>query len=246
MPEEVPEGTGTLAAEPGRGDVWVFGYGSLMWAPGFAFLASHHARLAGYHRAFCIHSVHYRGTARRPGLVLGLDRGGACEGIAFRVAAADGLDVLAYLRRREMIYGVYREVVLPVTLLVPGRPSVQAHAFVAERAHPSYAGRLGLPVERRVISAARGVGGTNLDYLANTLAHLGQLGIRERPLERLLTAIGGFAACGGAGAMARPRARSLAASWAGRPGVARPISRQARERFGYRLRLAAGRCLTTG
>ena len=94
-------------------DLWIFGYGSLMWRPGFTHAERARARLDGYHRAFCISSTHHRGDALRPGLVLGLDRGGACEGVAYRVPAAEARTVLAYLRERELISGVYREAQLP-------------------------------------------------------------------------------------------------------------------------------------
>ena len=90
-------------------DLWVFGYGSLMWRPDFAFAERHRARLDGYHRCFCITSTHHRGSHARPGLVLGLDRGGTCEGVVYRVAAGQAAHVRAYLRRRELINGVYRE-----------------------------------------------------------------------------------------------------------------------------------------
>jgi glutathione-specific gamma-glutamylcyclotransferase len=89
--------------------LWIFGYGSLMWRPDFAFIERQPARLTGYHRCFCITSTHHRGTAERPGLVLGLDRGGYCAGVAYRVAAEDEACVLAYLRKRELVNGVYRE-----------------------------------------------------------------------------------------------------------------------------------------
>ena len=104
-------------------ETWIFGYGSLMWNPGFDFAEARRARLTGYHRAFCIYSIHYRGTQRRPGLVLGLDRGGVCDGIAFRIAPEQRQQVLAYLRRRELIYAVYREALVPVDIShAPGQP----------------------------------------------------------------------------------------------------------------------------
>jgi cation transport protein ChaC len=170
----------------------VFGYGSLMWHPGFAYAEAVHARLAGFHRCFCIWSVHYRGTAARPGLVLGLDRGGVCDGMAFRVPAADASAVLAYLRRREQVTGVYREALVPVTLRTPHRPEVMAVAYLAEPAHPGYAGALPLAVEARLIRSRSGLSGSNLSYFASTLRHLGELGIREPRLARLATAIGPF------------------------------------------------------
>lgn len=175
-------------------ELWVFGYGSLMWRPGFAYAGARHARLTGYRRCFCIYSVHHRGTLERPGLVLGLDRGGACEGMAFRVPAADAAATTRYLRAREQVKGVYREVHLPVELIKGARREVQAVAYVAERAHPNYAGQLPLAVQARLIHGAKGLSGANLDYLISTLRHLQELDIRERELERLLTVIAPHAA----------------------------------------------------
>ncbi len=105
-------------------DLWVFGYGSLMWRPGFAYEEARHARLTGYRRCFCIYSVYHRGTAKRPGLVLGLDRGGACEGIAYRVAGAGRCANRRYLRAREQVNGVYREAHVPVALIEGPRREV--------------------------------------------------------------------------------------------------------------------------
>ena len=171
-------------------DIWVFGYGSLMWRPGFPYLEAQRARLTGWHRRFCIVSRHYRGTALRPGLLLGLDRGGVCEGVAFRVAAENVAGVMKYLRAREQISGVYRETRLPVALLRERREDVRAVVFLAEQAHPSFARRLPVPAQARIIATASGSTGANLDYLANTLVELKRMGIRERELERILTTIG--------------------------------------------------------
>ena len=217
----------------GSRDVWVFGYGSLMWQPGFAFAEAHPARLVGYHRAFCIYSVHYRGGPRRPGLVLGLDRGGACEGLAFRLLPESAATTLGYLRRRELIYGVYREARVPVTLLSAGRPAAPATAFIAERAHPAYAGRLALATQVALIRGARGTAGTNLDYLINTVNHLRDLGIREPALDRLCAVAGAIAARGDG--PARPSARSLADAWSKRPVETPRMTRD--KRFIYRGRL---------
>lgn len=173
-----------------RGDLWVFGCGSLMWRPDFAFVERASARLDGYHRCFCITSTHHRGSAARPGLVLGLDRGGSCLGIAYRVAADQAQSVRTYLRRRELISGVYREVfphvVLPSDEMHQAPRHVEALAFIVERAHPSYAGALPLQQQARIIRGARGISGDNLDYLVNTVSHLRQVGVRERELERLV------------------------------------------------------------
>jgi cation transport protein ChaC len=171
-------------------DTWVFGYGSLMWNPGFRFAEARRARLTGYHRAFCVYSIHYRGTTRKPGLVLGLDRGGVCEGIAFRISPETRKTALTYLRRRELIYGVYREALVPLDLVRIGEhdlPStVWAITYIAERAHPAYAGSLPLAREAHMIRRSAGEGGTNLDYLLSTRRHLKSLGICEPHLDRLV------------------------------------------------------------
>lgn len=219
-------------------DIWVFAYGSLMWQPGFEFAEARHARLVGYHRAFCVYSVHYRGSPARPGLVLGLDRGGVCEGMAFRLAPESAAAALAYLRKRELIYGVYREALVQVEIAGAAEPPVLAVAYIAERMHPSHAGMLPLAKQVALIRGARGRAGTNLDYLINTLDHLGELGIRERPLERLLALAGAFAARSRDGGRGRARTRSLADAWGRGPMRAPKVGRD-KQRFSYRRRLAA-------
>ncbi|WP_316978084.1 gamma-glutamylcyclotransferase [Shumkonia mesophila] len=166
------------------GDVWVFAYGSLMWKPDFAFAEARLARLHGYHRALCIYSIRGRGTEEKPGLVLGLDRGGSCMGRAYRVVAADWEAVRATLHEREMVTHVYAPVFRSVTL-DDGR-RVAAYVFVARRDHVQYTGRL--PETRMVELVLQGTGmhGTALDYLAQTVAQLEALGIRTGPLHRLL------------------------------------------------------------
>ena len=226
--------------EPGHGqahELWVFAYGSLMWRPGFPHQESCRARLDGYHRAFCISSTHHRGSATRPGLVLGLDRGGACEGVAYRVAADRARGVLAYLRERELISGVYRETHVPVSLHDAERRSVTALAYTVERCHPSYIGRQPLRTLAHQIRGARGVSGENLDYLLNTVRHLADAGIRERGLERLV----GLAAPH-AGKLMRDDLTSctstpLRRALAHLPDPARRMRRGDRMRFLYRIRL---------
>ena len=166
-------------------DLWVFGYGSLMWRPGFAYAERSRASLDGYHRCFCISSTHHRGSATRPGLVLGLDRGGTCEGVAYRIAPENAGQILAYLRERELVSGVYREVMAPIELHDGARSAVSALAYIVERAHPSFV-RLPLAAQAHQIRGARGLSGDNLDYLINTVHHLQEMGIRERDLERLV------------------------------------------------------------
>ena len=173
---------------PERGDLWVFGYGSLMWRPGFDYVARLPARLNGYHRDFCVWSHRYRGTPERPGLVLGLDRGGSCRGMAYQVAPECREAVLAYLHEREMITGVYDPRSLPVIEPLSGR-RVVAQAYVVDRSHAQYAADL--TVEQRAALVIQGVGtaGPCRDYLANTVAHLVELGMPDRRLGTLLRTV---------------------------------------------------------
>jgi cation transport protein ChaC len=165
---------------------WVFGYGSLMWDPGFAVAESRPALLRGWHRDFCIYSHHYRGTPQTPGLVLGLDAGGACRGVAHRFAATDKASVRAYLWEREIQNdGVYHEIVRPLRL-DDGR-AVEALVYVADRKHPQYAGDLSDEELARLIRQGKGARGTCLQYTASTIAHLDELGLKETRLHRLLT-----------------------------------------------------------
>ena len=129
--------------------IWIFGYGSLMWKPGFPHDEAVKARLTGYRRCFCIYSTNHRGTGTRPGLVLGLDRGGVCDGIALRVTPAHAQTTLTYLRDREQVHGVYRETLVPVRLDDGSHRTVMAQAYIVERAHPSYAGPLSLDQQDR-------------------------------------------------------------------------------------------------
>ena len=166
-----------------KDDIWVFGYGSLMWRPDFPHTDTQPALLRGYHRALCIYSVQYRGTYERPGLVLGLDRGGSCRGRAMKVARDNAESVIHYLHEREMIHRVYRPKWLPVRM-----PSgkVTAYAFVADRDHEQYTGRLSDEDAVKLILQGRGKGGACLDYLQNTLRHLDDLGIADSLIHRLV------------------------------------------------------------
>ena len=167
---------------PGQ-DFWVFGYGSLMWHPGFPHLEVRTATLYGYHRRFCIYSVSYRGTPAAPGLVLGLDRGGSCRGLAFRVPAAEGEEVLDYLHEREMTTGVY----IPswLTLRTDQGP-VSAACFVVDPAHDQYTGHLSPQETAELIVQGHGERGACREYLANTVHHLEGLGVGAGSLKRLL------------------------------------------------------------
>jgi cation transport protein ChaC len=220
-------------------DLWIFAYGSLMWRPGFEAEEVVHARLVGWRRSFCIYSRYHRGSDRRPGLVLGLDRGGMCEGIAFRVSAGNARQTLRYLREREQVGSVYREALVPVTLLTGERPEVMALAFLVERAHPSYAGDLPLAEQAHVIRGGIGRSGNNIDYLASTLAHLAALGIRERPLERLQAIVGTFAARGPGDRHTRATAASMVRVFGRRPAHARRLKAEDLQRFCYRTVLTA-------
>ena len=174
-------------ALPPDADLWVFGYGSLMWDPGFPYAEKRLALLRGYHRRFCIYSHRHRGTPERPGLVFGLDHGGACRGLAFRVAAADVPAALSYLWGREMSGAVYRPRLLPVR--TEGGTVVPACAFVVDRDHPQYCRGLDLEASAALIRQGVGGRGRNLDYLANTVEHLDQLGITDHGLRELLRVV---------------------------------------------------------
>ena len=174
------------------GEVWVFAYGSLMWDPGFAYLEAAPALLSGYHRAFCIYSFVYRGTEARPGLVLGLDRGGACRGMAYRIAAAKRAGVLDYLDAREKVTEVYVRRTVPITV---GGLKVKAETYLADREHYQYAGKQTLKDAAALIAQGTGVGGSNRDYLESTVNHLDALGITDGPLHRLHAMVRGTGSC---------------------------------------------------
>jgi glutathione-specific gamma-glutamylcyclotransferase len=166
-------------------DLWVFAYGSLMWRPDFPFLERVEARLLGAHRSLCVFSFVHRGTAERPGLVLGLDRGGACRGIAYRVSAHARAETIHYLRKREQVTSVYREVVRPVRLRSQTDRRVPALCYIVDRGHPQYAGRLSLDRQLHLVRQGHGLSGANRDYVIATVAALEQLGYRETELHRL-------------------------------------------------------------
>lgn len=159
--------------------VWIFAYGSLLWDVEFLHLGAAPALLRGYHRSFCLYSYDYRGTAARPGLVLGLDRGGSCRGMAFRLPpeAVDRVWLREMSGRR-----VYRMRLLPVWTRDGTR---QALAFTVLRDCPDYAGRLSLDEMAGMILGAAGRRGTCRDYFESTLRRLEQLGLVDRPLRRL-------------------------------------------------------------
>lgn len=164
-------------------DFWVFGYGSLMWRPGFAHVETIRARLHGYRRSLCIYSHVHRGTPDRPGLVLGLDAGGSCLGMAFRVPGDMTDEVMLYLREREMSNHVYHEKWLRLRL-ADGR-EVKAVTYVADRRHSQYARNLTTENAAAIIAAARGESGANIDYVTNTLEHLHNMRVRDQALEHI-------------------------------------------------------------
>lgn len=170
-------------------DFWVFGYGSLIWRPGFAHTETMKARLFGYRRALCVRSHVHRGTPERPGLVLGLDRGGSCLGMGFRVPGNLETEVMGYLRARELVTNVYLERRLPLRLA--SGETVRAVCYVVDRAHEQYAGRIDVEHAASSVIGAVGQSGPNEEYVLNTVTHLGALGIRDHWLEAVARRIGG-------------------------------------------------------
>jgi cation transport protein ChaC len=177
MPPEI------AALRHGSEPVRIFAYGSLMWDREFPRIAAEPALLHGYHRRFCLYSYDYRGTRTRPGLTLGLDRGGTCRGILFRLPPEGVAEAIDALWTREMtaprVYDMRRLPVRSASGVMP------AFAFTVRRDHPDYAGRLTLEQTAQIIAIAAGRRGTNRDYLAGTLRHLADLGLADAPLVRL-------------------------------------------------------------
>jgi cation transport protein ChaC len=171
----------------GAEDLWVFGYGSLMWRPGFPFVERHHGRLHGYHRALCVLSHVHRGRPDRPGLVLGLDRGGRCRGVVFRVAGSEWDATLHYLREREQVTAVYLERWLPVE--VEGGRRVRAVGYVVDRRHPQYAKGITYDQILALVRQGQGVSGANADYVRSTDEHLMAMGVIDPLLRRLTRAL---------------------------------------------------------
>jgi len=162
--------------------VWVFAYGSLMWNPEMRFAERLPARIHGYHRSFCLYSPEYRGTREKPGLVLGLDRGGSCRGIAYRLAEATLATEIDLIWTREMTGFVYH--MTPLKMATERGP-VSGYAFTVRRDSRDYAGRLPHDVAARIIAVSKGDRGTGREYLANTARHLEELGIGDTALHRI-------------------------------------------------------------
>jgi glutathione-specific gamma-glutamylcyclotransferase len=184
-----PMPPGIAAMRDGAAPIWLFAYGSLMWDPGFAAAERRPARLFGYHRRFCLYSRDYRGTPERPGLVLGLDRGGSCHGIAYRLPADCAADIFDRVWAREMTGAVYN--MRRVTVQTDAGP-VGAHACIVRRQSPDYAGLLSPEGAAELLAHAVGGRGTGREYLANTLRHLGDLGIKDRLLHRIAAHVSRF------------------------------------------------------
>jgi glutathione-specific gamma-glutamylcyclotransferase len=174
------------------GDLWVFGYGSLMWRPGFDVVERVPARLVGLHRALCVYSFFHRGTPERPGLVLGLDRGGMCRGVAFRVAASVRNETIAYLREREQVTSVYLEAMRRIELEDEARRQVRALCYIVDRGHVQYAGRLTLAESLHFVRQGHGQSGANRDYVLETVRALEDLGYRETELHLLAERLKGI------------------------------------------------------
>ncbi|GAB4270013.1 MAG: gamma-glutamylcyclotransferase [Pararhodobacter sp.] len=165
--------------------LWVFGYGSLVWNPGFAWSSRVIARLDGFHRSFCMRSIHHRGTEAEPGLVLALDaaEGATCHGVAFEIAPEIAEETLEYLRARELISAAYLETRQQI-VLEDGR-RVEAVVYVIDRGHAQYCGGLALEDQARIIARAVGGRGPNCEYLHQTAAHLAELGLTDPELNWL-------------------------------------------------------------
>ena len=165
------------------GDLWVFGYGSLMWNPGFAHKEVKKARLHGYHRSLCVWSWFYRGTRIVPGLVLGLDRGGSCVGQLYRISAKNKRRTVEYLHTREMVTSVYFPVLR--SIYTADRQRVEALTYIVDRDHVQYAGRLSPEQAAVSVRQAHGTSGANTEYVINTVNHLCEIGVSRGVLHRV-------------------------------------------------------------
>ena len=171
--------------------MWIFAYGSLMWRPGFEYEESAPAWLAGAHRALCVYSWVHRGTQEKPGLVLGLDQGGSCRGVAYRVALEKRDATLAYLRARELVTDVYREAWRPVHLGRTDGEVASALCYLVDRRHEQYAGNLPREKLLELVRDSTGISGTNRDYVIATASQMRALGFRDDTLAWLATQLGG-------------------------------------------------------
>ena len=171
------------------GELWVFGYGSLMWRPGFPVAAAAPGLLKGAHRSLCVISIFHRGTREQPGLVLGLDRGGACRGTVYRVAPGAEEETVAYLRTREQVTDVYVEAYRPVRILDGSGITVKALTYLVDHNHEQYAGVLAPEALLSLVSQGQGRSGTNIDYVLSTAKELRTMGLRDSVLDWLVERI---------------------------------------------------------
>ena len=171
-----------LDSHPDGEDLWLYGYGSLIWNPAFHFSERALATINGYHRRFCLWTHLGRGSPECPGLMLGLDRGGSCKGVAFRLTPAQIAEELPLVWRREMVTAAYRPHWLNGR--VADRPA-RILAFTINREHDRYGGGLGMEDIARAIARAEGPLGRCSEYLFNTFEHLRELGIDDRGLDHL-------------------------------------------------------------
>jgi len=214
-----------------------------MWNPGFTHIERRAARIVGHHRAFCIYSTHHRGSDAKPGLVLGLDRGGTCLGAAYRVAPEHRREVLLYLRKREQVSGVYREARVRLELLDSDSQTyacqeVAGTAYIVEPKHPSYTGAITIAEQARLIRAARGLSGPNVEYLINTWRQLDSAGIRDQNINRVVSMVGGLFASRPTEHV-KPSSEVLIRATRHDPPYAPVMRRQHRKRFMHRLKLDA-------
>jgi cation transport protein ChaC len=172
-------------------ELWVFGYGSLIWRPGFDYVERVEALLVGAHRSLCVYSFVHRGTPERPGLVLGLDQGGACRGMAYRIASDKRAETIAYLRAREQVTMVYRESIRTVWLKGEPQRRGSALTYTVDRGHAQYAGKLSLEQQLHLVRQGHGRSGANRDYVIATVAALEQLGLRDTELHLLAARLKG-------------------------------------------------------
>jgi glutathione-specific gamma-glutamylcyclotransferase len=163
---------------------WIFAYGSLMWRPGFEFRRALPAKLSGFHRRLSVYSYHYRGTPEKPGLVLGLDRGGSCAGLVYEVSDEIWSQTLAYVREREMITGIYREIVKQVYAEGLAEPVI-AVTYAVDRKHSQYAHPMSVEDTMALVNQGSGLSGSCAEYVGNTISHLRSMAINDPGLERL-------------------------------------------------------------
>lgn len=166
-------------------DFWVFGYGSLMWRPGFDFIEKQRAKLFGYRRTLCIHSHIHRGTPEKPGLVLGLDRGGSCSGVAFKVSGTKRDEVFEYLHARELVTNVYIERIGKVQLADQSR--VPAFCYVADLNHKQYAKNISVEKAVEIVRDSVGQSGHNIEYVTSTVEQLRSMDLKDHWLEDVVS-----------------------------------------------------------